>query len=328
MPPAGLPGIGENAGMLMQRTVKTATRTVGVGVHGGHRVELTLRPAPADTGIVFRRIDLDPPVDIPVRADTVCDTRMASTISPGGDPALPKVQTIEHLMSACAGLGIDNLVVDIDSEEVPILDGSSASWVYLLKSAGIEVQGAPRRFIRVRKPVEVREGEGATLKWARLEPYAGYRLAFEIEFNHPAIDATGRRVEFDFGSGRYERDIARARTFGFTREVEAMRAAGLGLGGNMDNVIVIDDYRVLNADGLRYDDEFVKHKILDAIGDLHIAGRPLLGAYSAYKSGHALNNRLLRLLLADAGAYDIVSYAPRDNAAPAGFAAAEAAPAW
>jgi UDP-3-O-[3-hydroxymyristoyl] N-acetylglucosamine deacetylase len=288
-------------------------------------VELTLRPAPVDHGITFRRTDLPVPVDIPVNAFAVSDTRMASTISPGGDPGAPKVQTIEHLMSACAGLGLDNLYVDITAEEVPILDGSAASFVFLLQSAGIELQNAPKRFIRVKKAVEVREGEGATLKWARLEPFHGYKLSFEIEFNHPAVDATGRRVEFDFSTGVYKRDIARARTFGFTKDVEMMRARGLGLGGNMDNVIVIDDYRVLNADGLRYDDEFVKHKILDAIGDLHIAGKPLLASYVAYKSGHALNNKLLRQLLADQTAYEVVTF-ERDADAPQGFA--QLAPAW
>jgi UDP-3-O-[3-hydroxymyristoyl] N-acetylglucosamine deacetylase len=311
--------------MLRQRTLKSITRAVGVGVHSGHKVELTLRPAPPDTGVVFRRTDLPVPVDIRVNALAVCDTRMASTISPGGDPGLPKVQTIEHLMSACAGLGLDNLFVDITAEEVPILDGSATSFVFLLQSAGIELQDAPKRFLRVKKAVEVREGEGASLKWARLEPFHGYKLRFEIGFNHPAVDATGCCVEFDFSSGRYKQDIARARTFGFTKDVEMMRARGLGLGGNMDNVIVVDDYRVLNSDGLRYDDEFVKHKILDAIGDLHIAGHPLLAAYSAYKSGHALNNLLLRKLLADASAYDIVTF-ERDADAPQGFAAL--APAW
>ena len=311
--------------MLRQRTIKTITRAVGVGVHSGHKVELTLRPAPPDSGVVFRRTDLTPPVDIAVSAQAVSDTRMASTISAGGDPTAPKVQTIEHLMSACAGLGLDNLVVDISAEEVPILDGSAATFIFLLQSAGIELQDAPKRFIRVMRAVEVREGEGATLKWARLEPFHGYKLSFEIEFNHPAVDATGRRVEFDFSTGVYKRDIARARTFGFTKDVEMMRSRGLGLGGNMDNVIVIDDYRVLNSEGLRYDDEFVKHKILDAIGDLHIAGKPLLASYLAYKSGHALNNRLLRQLLADDTAFEIVTF-EHDADAPQGFAAL--APAW
>ena len=311
--------------MIQQRTLKSLTRAVGVGVHSGHKVELTLRPAPPDTGIVFRRTDLPVPVEIPVNAAAVSDTRMASTISPGGDPGAPKVQTIEHLMSACAGLGLDNLVVDITAEEVPILDGSAASFVFLLQSAGIELQDAPKRFLRVKKTVEVREGQGATLKWARLEPYHGYKLAFEIEFDHPAVDATGQRVEFDFGSGQYKRDIARARTFGFTKDVEMMRTRGLGLGGSMDNVIVVDDTRVLNAEGLRYDDEFVKHKILDAIGDLHIAGKPLLASYTAFKSGHALNNKLLRKLLADDSAFEIVTF-EREADAPRGFA--ELAPAW
>ncbi|MBL8343730.1 MAG: UDP-3-O-acyl-N-acetylglucosamine deacetylase [Rubrivivax sp.] len=311
--------------MLPQRTIKSLTRAVGVGVHSGQKVELTLRPAAADTGIVFRRTDLPVPVDIPVNAYTVCDTRMATTISPGGDPGAPKVQTIEHLLSACAGLGLDNLAIDITGEEVPILDGSAASFVFLLQSAGVALQAAPKRFLRVLKPVEVREGVGPSLKWARLEPFHGYRLTFEIEFHHPALDATGQRVSFDFGSGRYKRDIARARTFGFTKDVEMMRARGLALGGSMDNAIVVDDYRVLNAGGLRYDDEFVKHKILDAIGDMQVAGKPLLASYTAFKGGHALNNKLLRQLLADVEAYEVTSF-ERETEAPSGFA--DLAPAW
>ena len=311
--------------MLQQRTLKSITRAVGVGVHSGQKVELTLRPAPPDTGIVFRRTDLPQPVEIAVNAQAVSDTRMASTISAGGDPGAPKVQTVEHLLSACAGLGLDNLTIDITADEVPVLDGSAASFVFLLQSAGIELQNAPKRFIRVTKTVEVREGEGATLKWARLEPHHGYLLTFEIEFNHPAVNATGQRVVFDMGSGRYKRDIARARTFGFTKDVELMRSRGLGLGGSMDNVIVVDDNRVLNAEGLRYDDEFVKHKILDAIGDLHVAGKPMLAAYTAFKSGHALNNKLLRKLLADTSTYEIVSFED-ESQAPPGFA--ELAPAW
>jgi UDP-3-O-[3-hydroxymyristoyl] N-acetylglucosamine deacetylase len=311
--------------MLKQRTLKSITRAVGVGLHSGQKVELTLRPAAPNTGIVFRRVDLPAPVDIPVRFDSVSETRMASTISPGGQPGGPKVQTIEHLMSACAGLGLDNLYVDITADEVPILDGSSASFVFLLQSAGIELQNAPKRFLKVKKTVEVREGEGERLLWARLEPYHGFKLTFQIDFNHPAVDATGQEVTFDMGSGRYKQEIARARTFGFTRDVEAMRSRGLTLGGSMDNAIVIDDYRVLNSDGLRYDDEIAKHKILDAIGDLYIAGAPLLAAYTSYRGGHALNNKLLRQLLADASAYEYVSF--EDEAtAPAGFA--ELAPAW
>lgn len=307
--------------MLAQRTLKSLSKAVGVGLHSGQRVELTLRPAAPDTGIVFRRVDLPEPVDIPVSAESVTDTRLASTISNGG----AKVHTIEHLMSAAAGLGLDNLYVDITAEEVPILDGSSASFVYLLQSAGIAVQAAPKRFIRIKKPVEVREGEGRSLKWARLDPYHGYKLAFEIEFDHPAVNSSGQRVEFDMGSGRYAREIARARTFGFTRDVEMMRSHGLALGGGLDNAIVMDDVKVLNADGLRYQDEFVKHKILDAIGDLYVIGKPLLAAYSAFRSGHAMNNQLLRALLAQPDAYEIVSF-QQDREAPAGFA--QLAPAW
>ena len=311
--------------MLCQRTLKSIVHAVGVGVHSGQKVEMTLRPAAPDAGITFRRVDLPQPVDIHVDAQAVCDTRMASTISAGGDPTAPRVQTIEHLMSACAGLGLDNLVVDIGGEEVPILDGSAASFVFLLQSAGIEVQRAPKRFLRVLEPVEIREGEGATLKWARLEPHHGYKLSFEIDFGHPALDATGQQVSFDMGSGRYKADIARARTFGFTRDVEMLRARGLGLGGSLDNVIVVDDYRVLNTDGLRYGDEFAKHKILDAIGDLHIVGHPLLAHYHAYRSGHALNNRLLRALLARRSAWEIVTF---DDAARAPAWPAALAPAW
>ena len=300
--------------MLSQRTLKSLTRAVGVGLHSGERVELTLRPAPPDTGIVFRRIDLPDPVDIPVDALAVTDTRMASTLSHGD----AKVRTVEHLMSACAGLGLDNLYIDITAEEVPILDGSAASFVYLLQSAGIEVQKAPKKFLRVLRPVEVREGEGEQLKWARLDPHHGFTLSFEIDFQHPAVDSTGQRVAFDMGSGRYSRDIARARTFAFSKDVEMMRANGLALGGGLDNAIVMDDTRVLNADGLRYAEEFAKHKILDAIGDLYCVGKPMLGAYAAFRSGHALNNRLLRTLLAGQGAWDIVSFND-ERQAPAGF---------
>lgn len=307
--------------MIAQRTLKTLTKAVGVGLHSGQRVELTLRPAAPDTGIVFRRVDLPEPVDIPVNATAVSDTRLASTISYGG----AKVHTIEHLMSACAGLGIDNLIIDITAEEVPILDGSAASFVYLIQSAGIELQKAPKRFIRVVQPVEVRDGEGRNLKWARLDPYHGYKLSFEIEFDHPAVNATGQRVEFDLGTGQYAREIARARTFGFTRDVEMMRSHGLALGGGLDNAIVMDDVKVLNADGLRYQDEFVKHKILDAMGDLYIVGKPLLAAYSAFRSGHAMNNQLLRALLAKPEAYEIVTF-EQDSRAPKGFA--QPVPAW
>ncbi len=301
--------------MLQQRTLKSLTRATGVGLHSGARVELTLRPAAADTGVVFRRVDLPQPVDIPVSAEAVTDTRLASTISKDG----AKVLTVEHLMSALAGLGIDNCYVDISAEEVPILDGSSASFVYLLQSAGVVLQPAPKRFIRVLKPIEVREGEGRNLKWARLEPYHGYKLGFEIEFSHPAVNATGQRVTFDYGTHEYARDIARARTFGFTRDVEMMRANGLALGGGLDNAIVMDDVKVLNADGLRFNDEFVKHKILDAMGDLYLLGKPMLASYTAYRSGHAMNNQLLRALLAQPEAFEVVSF-DDESEAPTGFA--------
>jgi UDP-3-O-[3-hydroxymyristoyl] N-acetylglucosamine deacetylase len=301
--------------MLQQRTLKSLTRATGVGLHSGARVELTLRPAAADTGVVFRRVDLPQPVDIPVSAEAVSDTRLASTISKDG----VKVLTVEHLMSALAGLGIDNCYVDISAEEVPILDGSSASFVYLLQSAGVVLQPAPKRFIRVLKPIEVREGEGRNLKWARLEPYHGYKLGFEIEFSHPAVNATGQRVTFDYGTHEYAREIARARTFGFTRDVEMMRANGLALGGGLDNAIVMDDVKVLNADGLRFNDEFVKHKILDAMGDLYLLGKPMLASYTAYRSGHAMNNQLLRALLAQPEAFEVVSFED-ESKAPIGFA--------
>jgi UDP-3-O-[3-hydroxymyristoyl] N-acetylglucosamine deacetylase len=307
--------------VLKQRTLQSLTKAVGVGLHSGQRVELTLRPAQPDTGIVFRRVDLPQPVDIPITATAVTDTRLASTISNGG----AKVFTVEHLMSACAGLGIDNLYIDITAEEVPILDGSASSFVFLLQSAGIVEQNAPKRFIRVLKTVEVREGEGANVKWARLEPHHGYKLSFEIDFRHPAVDSTGQSVVFDMDTDVYTRDIARARTFGFTRDVEMMRANGLALGGGLDNAIVMDDYKVLNSDGLRYDDEFVKHKILDAMGDLFLIGRPLLASYVAFRSGHAMNNKLLRELLSQPDAYDIVTF---DDARKAPPGLAQLAPAW
>ena len=307
--------------MLQQRTIQSLTRAVGVGLHSGQRVELTLRPAQPDTGMVFRRVDLAHPVSIPVNALAVTDTRLASTISAQG----VKVHTIEHLMSACSGLGIDNLYIDITAEEVPILDGSASSFVYLLQSAGIQLQNAPKRFLRVTQTVEVREGQGDQVKWARLDPHHGFKLSFEIDFHHPAVDATGQQVTFDMASGRYARDIARARTFGFTRDVEMMRANGLALGGGLDNAIVMDDYKVLNADGLRYDDEFVKHKILDAMGDLYILGQPLLTAYSAFRSGHALNNRLLRELLSRPQCYETVTF---DDIRQAPRGLAELAPVW
>jgi UDP-3-O-[3-hydroxymyristoyl] N-acetylglucosamine deacetylase len=307
--------------MLQQRTLKSLTRAVGVGLHSGQWVEITLRPAQPDTGIVFRRIDLPHVVDISVSAMAVSDTRLASTLSNGD----AKVHTVEHLMSACAGLGIDNMYVDITAEEVPILDGSAASFVFLLQSAGIELQNAPRRFIRITSAIEVHEGEGANKKWAKLEPHHGFKLSFAIDFNHPAVDSTGQSVEFDLSADSYVRDIARARTFGFTKDVEMMRANGLALGGGLDNAIVMDDYKVLNSDGLRYDDEFVKHKILDAMGDLYIVGKPLLAHYRAHRSGHALNNLLLRKLVEHPECWEIVTFED-ERSAPKGFA--QLASAW
>ena len=307
--------------MIQQRTLKSLTRAVGVGLHSGQRVELTLRPAAPDSGIVFRRVDLAGAPDIRVSPQAVTETRLASTLSAGG----AKVHTVEHLMSACAGLGVDNMYVDITAEEVPILDGSAASFVFLLQNAGIVTQNAARRFVRIKSAVEVRDGTGAQAKWARLLPYNGYKLGFEIDFNHPAVDSTGQRVEFDLGAGNYAKDIARARTFGFTKDVEMMRANGLAMGGGLDNAIVMDDYKVLNAGGLRYDDEFVKHKILDAMGDLYLLGHPLLAHYEARRSGHALNNALLRALLDQPAAWEMVSFED-ERQAPRGFA--QAAPAW
>jgi len=307
--------------MLQQRTIKTITRAVGMGLHSGQRVEMILRPAQPDTGIVFRRVDLPEPVEMPISAQAIVDTRMASTIGAGN----AKVHTIEHLMSALCGLGIDNLYIDITAEEVPILDGSSSSFVFLLQSAGVEYQAAAKKFIRIKRPVEVREGEGKSLKWARFEPYHGYKLKFDIDFSHPAVDSTGQSFEFDMGAGNYMRDIARARTFGFTRDVEMLRTNGLALGGGLDNAIVMDDYKVLNSDGLRYDDEFVKHKILDAIGDLYVIGHSILGAYSAFRSGHGLNNQLIRAVMDDEANYEYVTF-ENERKAPEGFS--QVARAW
>lgn len=305
--------------MLKQRTVKQLVTTVGVGLHSGTKVSLTLRPAAPDTGIVFRRIDLDPPVDLPATATTVGDTRMASTLDVNG----VKVSTVEHLMSACAGLGIDNLYVDVTSEEIPIMDGSASSFVFLLQQAGLQEQNAAKKFIRIKRTIEVRVGEGEQEKWARLEPYNGYKLKFFIEFNHPAVDGTGQTAEVDFGIDSYVKEIARARTFGFMQDVETLRGMGLARGGSLENAIVMDEYRILNTDGLRYENEFVRHKILDAIGDLYLIGHPLLASYVAHKSGHALNNQLLRALLAQPDAYEIVSFdkielAPRTYVQQAG----------
>jgi UDP-3-O-[3-hydroxymyristoyl] N-acetylglucosamine deacetylase len=297
--------------MLKQRSLKTLIRAKGVGLHTGEKVTIVLRPAQPDTGIVFRRVDLEPAVDVPARADLVGETRLSSCLVHQG----AKVYTVEHLMSALAGLGVDNAYVDIDGPEVPIMDGSAAPFALLLQQAGLEEQAAPKRFIRVRRAVEVREGD----KWARLEPYEGLRLAFSIVFNHPVIDKTSQSVTVDFAKTSYLKEIARARTFGFMHDVERLREDGLALGGGLDNALVLDEYRLLNAEGLRFADEFIRHKVLDAIGDLYLLGRPLLGAFSAHKSGHALNNRLLRALLADAANWEMASFERADEA-PAGVA--------
>ncbi|MDR2678698.1 MAG: UDP-3-O-acyl-N-acetylglucosamine deacetylase, partial [Zoogloeaceae bacterium] len=275
--------------MLRQRTLKTLIHTEGVGLHGGVRVGLTLRPAAADTGIVFRRVDLPEPVELPARATLVGDTRMCSCLARDG----VKVGTIEHLMSALCALGVDNAWIDLTAPEVPILDGSAAPFVYLIQQAGLEVQNAPKRFLRVKQSVEVCDGD----KWARFDPYEGYRLDFSIAFSHPAIDKSAQRAVFDFSEENYLKAVGRARTFGFVQEVEWLREQGLAQGGGLENAIVLDEFRVLNEEGLRAPDEFVKHKILDAIGDLYLVGHPLLAAFTAHKSGHTLNNTLARTLL-------------------------------
>lgn len=285
--------------MLRQRTLKNIVRATGVGLHGGEKVFLTLRPAPIDAGITFRRTDLDPVVELPASAVLVNETTLCTGLGRDG----VRVQTVEHLMSALAGLGIDNASIDLTAPEVPIMDGSAGPFVFLLQSAGVVEQNAPKRFIRIRKPVEVRQGD----KLARFEPYDGFRLGFTVKFDHPAIPDALSRVELEFSTENYIREISRARTFGFMRDLESMREHNLGLGGSMDNAIVLDEFRVLNEDGLRYADEFVRHKALDAIGDLYLAGHAILGAYEGYKSGHALNNALVRALQADAQAWEIVS---------------------
>ena len=297
--------------MLRQRTLKNVIRATGVGLHGGEKVFLTLRPAPVDTGIVFRRIDLEPVVEMPAAAALVTETTLCTGLSRDG----AKVQTVEHLMSALAGLGIDNAYVELSAPEVPIMDGSAGPFVFLLESAGIVEQHAAKRLIRILKPVEVRDGD----KIARFVPHDGFRLGFTVKFDHPAIPDTLSRVEVDFSTSAYIKEVSRARTFGFMRDLEYMRDRNLGLGGSMDNAIVLDDFRVLNEDGLRYADEFVRHKILDAIGDLYLAGHAILGAYEGFKSGHALNNKLVRALLADAEAWEEVSFAEADQAPQLGY---------
>jgi UDP-3-O-[3-hydroxymyristoyl] N-acetylglucosamine deacetylase len=292
--------------MVRQRTLKKPVQATGVGLHTGEKVCLTLRPAAANSGIIFRRVDLSPAVEIHAAADAVHDTRLSTCLEANG----ARVATVEHLMSAFAGMGIDNAFVDMTSSEVPIMDGSAGTFVFLLQSAGIEEQHAIKKFIRIKKTVEVREGD----KWVRFDPFNGYKLDFTIAFSHPVFANTKQTVTVDLGEHSYIREISRARTFGFMQDVEYMRSQGLALGGNLDNAIVMDEYRVINPDGLRFNDEFVKHKVLDAIGDLYLAGHPLIGAFSGYKSGHALNNQLLRTLLKDQEAWEFATFGKPEDA--------------
>lgn len=292
--------------MLRQRTLKAAVTATGVGLHSGAKVTMTLRPAPVDTGVVFRRLDLAGAADLRARAEDVTDTRLCSALQANG----VKVATVEHLMSALAGMGVDNVLVDLSGPEVPIMDGSAGPFVFLIQSVGLEEQAKPKRFLRILDSVQVSDGD----KWARFDPYDGFRLTFAIQFDHPAIERTAQSLTVDFAEVSYARDVARARTFGFVQEVEALRDLGLIQGGSLDNAVVVDEYRVLNAEGLRYADEFVKHKVLDAIGDLYLCGHPIVGAFSAYKSGHDLNNKLLRKLQADASAWEFVEFAHAEEA--------------
>ena len=292
--------------MVKQRTLKKIVHATGVGLHTGERVDLTLRPAPVNSGIVFRRVDLKPVVEIRAEAHAVHDTRLSTCLEANG----VRVATIEHLMSACAGLGVDNAYIDLNSAEVPIMDGSAGTFIFLLQSAGIVEQSATKKFIRIKKTVEVKDGD----KWVRFEPFNGYKLGFTINFTHPVFAATRQNVTIDLGEHSYIKEVSRARTFGFMQDVEAMRAQGLAMGGNLDNAIVMDEYRVINPDGLRSEDEFVKHKVLDAIGDLYLLGHPLIGAFSGYKSGHALNNALLRALLADDQAWEFATFSKPEEA--------------
>jgi UDP-3-O-[3-hydroxymyristoyl] N-acetylglucosamine deacetylase len=297
--------------MLRQRTLKSLVHCTGVGLHTGQKVRITLRPAQPDTGVVFRRLDLPTAPVIPARADLVGETRLCSCLVIGET----KVYTIEHLMSALAGLGVDNVYVDLDGPEVPIMDGSAAPFVLLIQQAGIEEQGAPKRFLRVKKRIEAKDGD----KWAVLEPYEGFKLSFSIVYDHPVIEKSNTSLTVDFANTSYLKEVARARTYGFMQDLEDLRESSLALGGGLENAVVLDEHRVLNAEGLRYADEFIRHKILDAIGDLYLLGRPLLAAFSAYKSGHALNNKLLRVLAADTAAVEVVTF-ERAEEAPAGVA--------
>lgn len=292
--------------MIKQRTLKNIIHATGVGLHTGEKVFMTLRPAAINTGIVFRRVDLADPVEIKASPDRVGDTRLSSTLQIGS----VKVATVEHLMSAFAGLGIDNAYVDLTAPEVPIMDGSAGPFVFLLQSAGIEEQPAAKKFIRIKKPLRVIEED----RWVRFDPYHGFKIQFAIDFRHPVLEKSNQSVTIDFATTSFVKEVSRARTFGFMQEVEALRAQGLALGGNLDNAIVMDEFRILNNDGLRYEDEFVRHKALDAIGDLYLLGHPLIGAFSAYKSGHALNNLLLQYLLADGEAWEYTSFSSIEDA--------------
>jgi UDP-3-O-[3-hydroxymyristoyl] N-acetylglucosamine deacetylase len=292
--------------MVGQRTLKNSIRASGVGLHTGKKVLMVLRPALADTGIVFRRTDIPNSEDIPARAENVGETALGTTLVKGDS----KVSTVEHLLSAFAGLGIDNAIVELSAGEVPIMDGSAGPFVFLLQSAGIEEQRAPKRFVRVKQHVRVEDGE----KWAQFQPFDGFKVNFEIEFNHPIFKRRAQKASMDFSTTSFLKEVSRARTFGFMRDLEMMRSRNLALGGNLDNAIVLDDFRVLNEDGLRYEDEFVKHKILDAIGDLYLLGHSLIGEFSGYKSGHALNNKLLRTLLKERSAWEEVVFETADEA--------------
>lgn len=292
--------------MLAQRTLKSIVKTVGIGLHSGKRVNLTLRPAPPNTGIVFTRIDLSPVVEIKAVPDSVGETILSTTLVKGD----AKVSTIEHLMSAFAGLGIDNIYVDLDAAEIPIMDGSAAPFIFLIQSAGIETQVAPKKLVRIKKPIRFENKAG----WAELTPYEGFKVSFEIDFDHPAVKDTKQVLAHDLSIESYNSEISRARTFGFMRDVEMLRSKNLGLGGNFGNAVVLDEYRVLNKDGLRYKDEFVKHKMLDAIGDLYTLGYGIVGAYHGHKSGHAINNLLLRELMKNENSWEIVTMSADEKA--------------
>ncbi len=297
--------------MIRQRTLKNVIRATGVGLHTGEKIYLTLRPAPADTGIIFRRVDLDPVVEIPALAENVGDTRLSTTLIQDG----VRVSTVEHLLSAMAGLGIDNAYIELSASEVPIMDGSAGPFVFLIQSAGVQEQDAPKRFIRIKEPIVVEDGD----KWARFDPFEGFKVTFTIDFDHPVFHNRAKTAEVDFSTTSFVREVSRARTFGFMRDIELLRLNNLALGGSMDNAIVVDDYRILNDDGLRYEDEFVKHKMLDAIGDLYLLGHSLIGAFSGYKSGHALNNELLRALIARESAWEEVTFEDEESTAPISF---------